>query len=505
MSDPTPVAAATAEAPHPWATAAKMFTQAYRVELQLFVFSFVVLAAFSSFRFLRQSEAPHFVYQAKGWLDGRLDVDPPNIEDWACVRDVNGARERCVGQPLPTDKWYSSFPAFPAVVMLPFVIVNGYQFNDTSFGVFIAALAIAFFYSLLRLINEQEGLGRTVRENVVMALLLGFGTLFTYCAIRGEVWFSAEVMGVLFTCLYARNALKARRPVLAGLFWSMAVLTRTPLFFTGIFFVAEALAPTVGKRREELSAFLKDYKPGLRKLGWFAAGAAPLGLAAAWFNQVRFGSITEFGHRYFFNNRVNQDIDTWGLFNPHYLARNLDAAFLQLPIGGSHGGFVGYSPWGMSLFLTLPLLALAFAPASRARAGLVSVAAMAVTLIFSVLFPASGGLGERSAICWLALLGTGAVWLYFSSNEEKPERIKLPLLLALGACAVPGLFYQNTGYAQFGFRFSLDYTPYILLLVVAMGWRPLKLLPAALAAVGCAFAFWGAVGFRGFTEGMRGW
>ena len=128
-----------------------------------------------------------------------------------------------------------------------------------------------------------------------------------------------------------------------------------------------------------------------------------------------------------------------------------------------------------------------------------------LTLVFSALFPASGGLGERAAICWLALLGTGAVWLYFSSNEVKPERIKLPLLLALGACARPGLFYQNTGYAQFGFRFSLDYTPYLLLLVVAMGWRPLKLLPAALAVVGGIFAFWGAVGFRGFTEGMRGW
>jgi hypothetical protein len=489
VSETTSAPAAPAEAPHPLVTASKIFTSAYRVELQLFVFSFVALAAFSSFRFLRQSEAPHFVYQAKGWLDGRLDVDPPNIEDWACVRDVGGVHQRCAGQPLPTDKWYSSFPAFPAVVMLPFVALHGYQFNDTSFGVFVAALAVAFFYSLLRLINEQEGLGRTVRENVVLSLVLGFGTLFTYCAIRGEVWFSAEVMGVLFTCLYARNALKARRPLLAGLFWSMAVLTRTPLFFTGIFFVAEAIAPGALTRREELQAFMKDYRPGLRKLGWFTAGAAPLGLLAAWFNQVRFGSITEFGHRYFFNNRVNQDIDTWGLFHPHYLARNLDAAFLQLPVFGHGPAPVSYSPWGMSLFLTLPLLALAFAPESRPRAGLISVGATVATLIVSALFPATGALGERAAICWLALLGTGAVWLYFSSNEAKPQRLKLPVVLALGACAIPGLFYQNTGYAQFGFRFSLDYTPYVLLLVVIAGWRVLKPLPATLAAINGAFAF----------------
>ncbi len=507
MSDSSSAAAAAPadQKAHPVVTAAKMFTSAYRVELQLFVFSFVALAAFSSFRFLRQSEAPHFVYQAKAWLDGRLDVDPPNIEDWACVRVVGGVKQRCEGQPMPGDKWYSSFPAFPAVVMLPFVAIHGYQFNDTSFGVFIGALAVAVFYSLLRLVNEQDGLGRTVRENVALSLVLGFGTVFTYCAIRGEVWFSAEVMGVLFTCLYARNAFKARRPVLAGIFWSMAVLTRTPLFFTGIFFVAEALAPTVGKRMEELRAAQKDWRPAGRKLGWFALGAAPLGLAHMVFNQLRFGSFGEFGHRFFFNNRVNSDIDTWGLFHPHYLARNLDAAFLQLPIIGHGPAPLSYSPWGMSLFLTLPLLALAFAPESRKQAGLISVGAMALTLVVSALFPTAGGLGERSAICWLVLLGTGGLWLYFSSNEAQPARMKLPVLLALGACALPGLFYQNTGYAQFGFRFSLDYTPYVLLLVVASGWKLLKPLPAALAGIGVAVAFWGAVGFRGFTEGVRGW
>src|SRR5215470_19359722 len=109
-----------------------------RVELSLFAACFALFAAFSSQRFFRQSAAPHFVYQAKAFLEGRLDLDPevlPNLEDWACVREVGGVKHRCTGPALPTDRWYVSFPAFPAVVMLPFVAVNGYQFNDTSFGV----------------------------------------------------------------------------------------------------------------------------------------------------------------------------------------------------------------------------------------------------------------------------------------------------------------------------------------------------------------------------------
>src|SRR5205823_8481551 len=40
--------------------AARIWLAAYKVEVILFAVSFVVLASFSSQRFLRQSEAPHF-------------------------------------------------------------------------------------------------------------------------------------------------------------------------------------------------------------------------------------------------------------------------------------------------------------------------------------------------------------------------------------------------------------------------------------------------------------
>jgi hypothetical protein len=190
-----------------------------------------------------------------------LDVEPsvlPNLEDWACVREVNGAKVRCEGRVLPTDTWYVSFPSFPAVAMLPFVWVNGYQFNDTSFGVIVGAFAVVYFFSLLRFLFRQGELERAKNENIAVSLLLAFGTLFFYCAIRGEVWFSAEVMGVLWTCLYLRNSIQARRPVLAGLFFSFAVLTRTPLLFSGVFFLIEALTPEKTPRLEQMSPLLDN-------------------------------------------------------------------------------------------------------------------------------------------------------------------------------------------------------------------------------------------------------
>jgi len=432
--------------------ALSIWFSAYRVEVVLFLVSFVVLASFSSQRFLRQSEAPHFVYQSKAWLEGRLDLDPevlPNLEDWACVREVAGAKLRCEGRVRPGDRWFVSFPSFPAVVMLPFVALHGYQFNDTSFGVIVGALAVALFYSLLRFLAKEGETERDRTENIGLALVLAFGTLFFYAAIRGEVWFSAEVMGVAFTCLYVRNAVRAHRPVLAGLFFSMATLTRTPLLFTGLFFVLEALCPGPD-RLGQLKTLGEHWKPVLRKLGLFALGAAPLALLAAAYNFYRFGSPGEFGHSFLYNNRVNVDIDRFGLFDPVYLSRNLEAAFLKLPSLSFNPLRLGYDPHGLSLLLTLPLLVFLVVPKLR-------------------------------------------------------PRLHWPLWLTVAVTALPGLFYQNTGYMQFGFRFSIDYTPYLLLLFAISGWSLRNRAVQAAVVLGVLVNFWGAVAFRGYTELVRNW
>lgn len=421
-----------------------------RVELLIFAASFVLFAAFSSQRFLRQSAAPHFVYQAKAWLEGRLDLDPqvlPNLEDWACVRESGGDKLRCEGRILPTDRWYVSFPAFPALLMLPFVALHGYQFNDTSFGVFVAAFALALFYSLLRFLARMGDSHRSEAENIGIALTLGFGTLFFYCAIRGEVWFSAEILGVALTSLYVRSSIRARRPAVAGVAFSMAVLTRTPLLFAGLFFLLECSCPEPTDRIGQLRKAFASAGTW-RKLALFSLGATPLGLAASLYNKARFGSFTEFGHRFLYNNRVNADIDRYGLFSAHYLARNLDAAFLKLPEISLHR--LGYDPNGLSLLLTLPLLVFLFAPKVKAR-------------------------------------------------------LQWPLWLTVAVCALPGLFYQNTGYMQFGFRFSLDYTPYLLLLFAIGGWSFRNRWVIASALLGLAVNFWGAVAFRGYTELIRNW
>jgi len=405
----------------------RAFLIANWIPLAVAVGAAVILGAFSNKRFLHQSKAPQFVYQAMAFLEGQLDlpVDPPNQEDWVKIGD----------------KFYQSFPAFPAVVMLPFVAIHGYQFNDTSFSVFMAAIGLALFFVLLRRLSAQGESTRTQTENLIFTGILGFGTVFFYCAIRGEVWFTAEVMGVGLTSLYVLFALKARRPVIAGICWSMATLTRTPLLFAGIFFVAEVLWPEGTLSEKEAFA---DWKPKLKKLALFAAGAAPLGLAHAWFNWARFGSPAKFGHEFLWNNRVNADIAKWGLFHYQYLERNLTAAFTKLPVLTTKPFTIGYDAHGMSLLVTTPLLLL-------------------------LLWP-----------------------------KVKP-RLHRALWLTIAVTAIPGFFYQNDGYMQFGFRFSLDYTPFLVMLLVLGGWSLRSRLFVVFGVLGVVVNTWGAIAFRGFS------
>ena len=508
-ASPPPAAAPPAD----WRVRARGWLGELRVPLVLTAVAFCVLALFAGHRFWHQSKAPQFVYQAMAFLHGKLElgVRPPNNEDWVFLHG----------------KWYSSFPAFPALLMVPLVAINGYQLNDTSFTVIIAALNLLFFYLALRSLSRAGDSNRTERENLILAGLLGFGTLYFYCAIRGEVWFTAEVMGVGLTALYVLFAHRGRNPALAGLFFSAGTLTRAPIMFSVVFILCEIFAPS-GRPGELFAKVERERrKQQLVALGQFVMGALPLALWHMWMNWARFGSVTDFGHDHLYNNRVNADIARWGMFNLHYLTRNIASAFLLLP-RWAHGAASGlsYNPHGLSLLLTTPLFALALFPAaSKGHKDRVywALALAAAAVLYPWFFdrgpdprsPFAAPTFGASGYLIFGLVAGRLLWLMRTANapraatskaagpaEAEPPRLQFALALTVAVMALPGLFYQNDGYIQFGFRFSLDWAPYLFLLLAA-GRRPMRGLFWALASVGLAVNAWGALAFRGYSDMFR--
>ncbi|MGE5049027.1 MAG: hypothetical protein ACM3PC_10685, partial [Deltaproteobacteria bacterium] len=361
-------------------------------------------------------------YQADAFLHGQLALtvrQPPNLNDWV----------------LQGGRWYVSFPPFPAVLMMPFVAIWGLTFNDVAFTLFFSAANVPLLYRLLRRVQPQ----RAGWEHAAFALIYGFGTLAWSCGIRGEVWFTAETIGVTLTLLYLHAALQARHPVLAGLAIGCAAITRTPLAFSAIFFVFEALSPDGPVEWARLRD-PRRWRAALPRLVPYAAAIVAVAIPMAAMNDVRFGSFSEFGHSHLYANRVNAQIQRYGLFHYAFLERNLHDAFTRLPLIQFHPLKIGFDGEGMSLFVTTPLF-------------------------FWLLWPA-----------------------------ERP-RLHRALWLTVAVIALPGFFYQNSGYLQFGFRFSLDYTPYLILLL-ALGARPFTRLFWAAALAGVAVNAWGAAVFN---------
>jgi hypothetical protein len=77
------------------------------------------------------------------------------------------------------------------------------------------------------------------------------------------------------------------------------------------------------------------------------------------------------------------------------------------------------------------------------------------------------------------------------------------LWLTVAAVALPSLFYQNSGWFQFGYRFSLDYLVFLVMLI-AIGGRPLRGFAKTLIVVGVVINLFGAVTFDRYWQYYRG-
>jgi hypothetical protein len=305
------------------------------------------------------------------------------------------------------------------------------------FTIFFASLNLALLYVLLRRLSRGGRSGRGPAENAWLTVLFGFGTNVLWCSVLGRVWYTALVVGITFTLLYLLFSIDARRPLLAGLFLALGFATRTPILFTAFVFPAFLLFPGGRLRRG-------DWGKAAVTLAKFCAVPLVVGVALMLHNKARFGHFGEFGHRYLAEGGLER-IRDYGLFNYHFLARNLSAAFTLLPRIQPEAPYVLVSKHGMSLFLTTPVF------------------------LFYLFRPRPAQFVED--VFWRRLLWAATLVI-----------------------AIPHFFYQNTGWAQFGYRFSLDYTVFLVLLL-ALGRYPLTRWFKLLVLVGLIVNAFGAITF----------
>jgi hypothetical protein len=329
---------------------------------------------------------------------------------------------------------FVSFPPFPAVLLIPFVKLAGSaeRVKDGQVFLWLAGVGPAFLFLSLEKLRASGRSERSIFENAALAVLFALGTVYWFSAVQGTVWFAAHVVGVALACVYLWASLDAAHPLLAGVCLGLGFATRTPLGFAFPLFAYEAW-----RRTEELRGEARGRS--LARLGaWFALPSLLVLGLVLWHNRARFGDALDFGHRHL-AIVWRPRIEKWGLFSYHYLGKNLGVVLTSLPYTGAAAAPFQVNAHGLALWVTTPIYAWALWP-------------------------------KRTPPVFWALAITAA------------------------AVAAPSLLYQNTGWVQFGYRFSNDFAPF-LFVMIAVGARRFSAPFWVLAAWGIAVNAFGAVTF----------
>lgn len=433
----------------------------WRIQLGLFALGALVFGLVADGRLKRQSPDPHFVYQADAWLHGHLSTErmPRGADDPARVETVilaDGRRVR--GRRLFTRRFFrttqgveiplsqvarsagfTSYVSFPPMPAVLMLPQVAVSGKKANDVVFTVVLAALCLPLLFGLLGRLSRLGRSERG-------VGENLLLTLLFAFGTVFFFSAVQGRVWFTAHVVGV------VMCLLYFHFSLEARHP--------VAAGLALGFATLSRTPMAFMfplflyeawraaggrKNLGAALRKLALFAAPVLVIAAAAAAYNLARFDQLTEFGHRYL-AVRQQAQIETHGLFSLHYLARNLAVAFTLLPEAGNHTWF-RISGHGLAIWVTTPPL-------------------------LALLWPRRTGGMHR------------ALWV------------------TVAAVAIPTLFYQNTGWAQFGYRFALDYMVFLVALL-AIGGRRFGPGFKLLCALAIAINLFGAVTFWRYNQFYR--
>ncbi|MFL5586156.1 MAG: hypothetical protein ACJ8DI_00685 [Ktedonobacteraceae bacterium] len=348
---------------------------------------------------------------------------------------------------LHNGHWYVAFPPLPAVLLLPIVAIfhlSHQAIISLIFSLGIGILNIWLMLGVLKRLARRHLPRLTFAAAAWLTVLFALGTEHLFATMQGNVWYTAHVVATTFLLLYTGETLDKRRPVLAGLYLGLAALSRSTILFTFPFFVLLAIGAFFVNRQGLVVA----RRPVLwKQLFLFFTVLGTFIAAILLYNQARFGSPLDFGYSTMnVNLFVRGNLHTYGQFNWHFISTNFRYMLLEPPYIVSHASYLTFNPLGTGIFWTTPALLLAFL-AFRYR--------------------------ERR---WLAasLLTT----------------CLLPMALLL--------FYFNTGWYQFGYRFVLDFLPFALLLA-ALGMRAKPgWWEKVLIVLSVAINIWGFVVFTFF-------
>jgi hypothetical protein len=290
--------------------------------------------------------------------------------------------------------YYVVYPPLPAVLMVPFVAFFGTSLNQTLFGLFFAAATVVVAYLVARSViaKMQQSTPASRQTYIWFAALLGFSTIFWYLSSIGSVWLIAQVIATFFMMLALYECFNKNRPLIIGLLVGASFWCRLPTALGIFFFVALIIA------QQDTKGWMGKFKSALPYLAKLAAGMAVFVLLDFAYNYARFGTVFNVGY-WLIPGVMDEPWFQYGHFSPLYIPANLAPFLLGLPMLASTAPYIQFPMSGMAIWFTTP--AFLFTLKTKIKDKVTICAWLATFLIAAIIFnnAATGwGFGYRYAV-----------------------------------------------------------------------------------------------------------
>ena len=231
-------------------------------------------------------------------------------------------------------------------------------------------------------------------------------------------------------------------------------------------------------------------------------------------NVLRFGSPLESGYNY--TEELYQVGLSWrwpyGFFDLRYIPRHVGVFFEQMPTVIAEPPFVRPSWAGLATWVTTPaILLVPFIHLRRYRRSAIALGVLlAIACAFLLVRGAAITLGDREWGRSIGDLGIALVpfWLAIGSAivlaVVRRDRLVTACWAAILLIGLADWSFAATGWAQFGYRYALDFMPFLfLLIVVAVGQRA-RWYHLLLIGLGILVNLWGVLWIFRFSPAQLG-
>ena len=264
-------------------------------------------------------------------------------------------------------------------------------------------------------------------------LMFGFGTIHWWVATAGGVWTFSQVISVTFLFLAIFYTLEVKNPFIPGFLLGASYWTRLLTILSFPFF----LIMYSDRWFKKLNGTSPIHRIYFKPLIFFCSGVG-IFVALNWtYNYVRFDTILDVS--YYLKPGIFEE--PWyreGIFDISYIPRHLRVIFLSLPMFKTEMPFFYPSLNGLAIWITTPAFIYAFLAGIRNR---VSVG------------------------CWLSII----------------------------LIAFVEFTHGTWGFSQFGYRFAVDFYPFLFLLTVKGMGEKIRWHHKILIITGIIVNLWGVL------------